>query len=172
MCVCVCTTLKTSTHGYARVNINFTVVCALKCRIWDSLLKSVTGLLLHRRRADRQRRSVVTAGFGFLQRVSPVLRICSFSSHFIMWYLRGSLACFCAQTLGLVQPAARHSVATQWKSHRLCLVHFCHRWNETESGPNFAGSALPPPAAIIKSSRFTVTQEELGPFGENTNTTI
>lgn len=80
-------------------NQHFCHFCTLKCRICVSALT-----VCHW--ADGQRRSAVTAGCGW------------FSSHFIMWHLSLSLACFCAQTLGLVLLAARHTVTTQWNITR------------------------------------------------------
>lgn len=48
-----------------------------------------------------------------------VTAVCGwFSSHFVMWHLSLSPARFCAQTLGLVLLAARHTVTTQWNITR------------------------------------------------------
>lgn len=84
---------------FTEFNSTFLSFCTLKCRICVSLLP-----VCHW--ADGQRRSAVTAVCGW------------FSSHFIMWHLSLSLACFCAQTLGLVLLAARHTVTTQWNITR------------------------------------------------------
>ncbi len=85
--------------------------------MWDWLPRSVTGLLLHRRRADGTDSLLSPQSLDSCS-ASLGLSVCVvfLSFHHVVFNRR--LVCFCAQTLGLVLPAARHSVATQWNLTR------------------------------------------------------